>query len=261
MKKTILSLLACTSMAAAANAQGLLIYGSLEYNTNNVRDINNTQGANTYTRRTLNNRLSFNPGIGYMFNEHMAIGLQASAYGTKLHHDDDVPGSMDDNYRTSGVQVGPFIRFTKMMGENFYSFVQAEAGYTHGQTKTETQGSNYDPKDSYDGLRGNMFPSAGIKITPCMSLAINFGGVSYDYQKWDLDNGPNGQSGDQDNQKISNFNVNFGQQVNFTAQWILGGSHHRSGNMRPMDDTRRMDTDDDADDKNNSRRRRSNDDE
>ena len=260
MKKVLLSMLACSAIGAAANAQGLLVYGSIGYTTNNTRDIDNAGGSGTptYTDRTLYNFLDFSPGIGYMINDNLAVGIQLNAIGSKLHTDSDVPGSFDTDVRGFAIGGGPFVRATKNMGEHFYTFTQATVSYLNGRTKFESSapGVTYDPVDRYDGVRGSIIPAVGVKITPIMSIAVSFGGLQYDYTKTKFDVGQNPPAGLESTSKTSNFGVNFGQQAHLTAQWMFGSSR-RSGNAQPGDDMRRMNTDDD--DNGGTRRRRSRD--
>ena len=277
MKKVLLSMLACAALGTAANAQGLLIYGSLGYSTTNNRDIVTLQGTPTTTGRTLNNSLNFSPGIGYMINDMLAVGIELNAIGNKYHYDFDVAGNYDYDVRNFAIGGGPFVRVTKNIGEHFYTFTQATVSYLNGRTKYENSapGVTYDPVNRYDGINGTLYPSVGIKITPCMSVAASFGGVQYTYRKDRVDprgfgivdpntgvvtgTAPTGNQSDEFTQKYSSFGVNFGQTAFITAQWMLGG-HHRTGNAHPGDDTRRMKMDDEDDNDNGgSRRRRSRD--
>jgi|GEM_PF-450725 len=259
MKKVFLSLLACGSIAAA-NAQGVLVFGDVGY-TSHTHGTESVFPGLTDKVEVKDGQFSFNPGIGYMINRNIAVGVQIRGTGTRTMYTSNDTSFYEHTDRGFDLVVGPFFRYTMPINQTFFTYTQVSVGYKFGTFKYETEPTDY--TDKYNGFAAELYPAVGVNVTPCMALAISFGGLSYDRYKWDNDLGPSIPSGFESHDTYSNFNFNFGQQMHLTVQWTFGNKAKARGNRAPGDDYRemRMDRDDRNEDRNDNRRRRNNDEE
>lgn len=220
MKKLILSLLACGSIAAA-NAQtgSVLVYGNVGL----------TSESNADDSKALN--WSINPGVGYQFNHDWTAGLYLNYAneGTKA----GTTGAVW--MRTNEMQVGAFARYTKNLNRIFSVFGQLNAGWVHGNATLDGEvidGSRY------NGFAIGFAPSVAANIHNGWALTLSLGGISYK------------TSTIEDAENSSNmFNVNFAQTMVWGIQKNIGGHNHRihrePGSDRHMKNYR----DDDGDEK------------
>lgn len=250
MKKVVLSLLACGALATA-NAQGILVFGDVGYNAHTEGHENSFGGASV-TGETKTSNFSFNPGIGYMINEHMAVGVEVRGTGTRVMHTSNVPGVKDQTDRGFDLTVGPFFRYTMPINKTFFTYTHLSVGYKMGTFKYEAPMQDF--TDEYNGFGAQLYPAIGANVTPRMALAFSIGGISYDRYKWDIEQPNTTPAGVEEHKTYSNFNLNVGQQMNLTIQWKFGGMSKARGNRAPGDDYRNMPID-------REDRRRSNDDE
>lgn len=250
MKKVVLSLLACGAIATA-NAQGLLVFGDVGYNSQS-RGEESTFGGITGTNEVKTSVFSFNPGIGYMINQNMAVGVQVKGSGTRVLTTSDAIGAVDRTDRGMDLLVGPFFRYSMPINQTFFTYTQVNVGYLTGTWKREEADQDY--TDEYNGFGAELYPAVGVKVTPCMALAMSFGGIGYNRYKWDNELSKISPAGAESNSTASNFDFNFGQQMNLTIQWTFGNKSKARGRRAPGDDYRNMPIDQDD-------RRRSNDDE
>lgn len=217
MKKLLLSLLACgTVVAAQAQAGSILVFGDLGIHTT------------ADTAKEPNRTFAFNitPGVGYQFNKNWTAGIF-------LHYDvvNFKPGgtpSIKSGERTYG--GGLFGRYSCPIGEHFFIFGQAQAGYFSSRATLDGEGVDHTGES---GFGVALFPAVGVNVCHGFALNFGFGGVSYLNQRHeDSDNG------------YSNFDLTFGQQFNLGISKNFGGKKMK-GHHGMMDDTRHVDANDD----------------
>lgn len=250
MKKVFLSMLACGALATA-NAQGLLVFGDVGYNSHS----NGTESVfpgGTDKMEVKDATFSFSPGIGYMINRNMAVGVQIKGAGMRTMYTSSDTSFYEHTDRGFDLTVGPFFRYTMPINQTFFTYTHVAVGYKMGTFKYETKPQDFTNK--YNGFGAELYPAVGVNVTHCMALALSFGGISYDRYKWDNEMPKGTPAGYESNNTHSHFNFNFGQQMNLTVQWTLGNKSKASGNRAPGDDYRDMPVD-------RNDRRRSNDDE
>ena len=256
MKKTILTL-AVLASAAAANAQRMgdvFVYGNVGYNFS--RPSNSTTfsaGSTSVTNDdvTKYQSASVSPGIGYQFSDNWGVGINLSYQLNKTDQKSTVsgtPGATTGNTdKTTTFYAGPFIRYTKHMGEHFFVFGQFNASYLHGENtgSTTTGGVTVDnPQTKYNGFDVTINPGVGINVSPCLAIVGSWGSLGYQHYKYsDPSFVPAGTSFDN---KYDQFGLDLGR-LTLGVQVNFGGHGHmmHKGHHGMMDDTRRMDSNDD----------------
>lgn len=236
MKKVFLSLLACGSIAAA-NAQGILLFGDVGYHSS-TRGEEMTMAGTTAKEEIKTGIFSFNPGIGYMINQNMAVGIQVKGSGTRVLHTNNLPGSTDRTDRGFDLLVGPFFRYTMPINPTFFTYTQVNVGYLTGTYKREEPDQDY--TDKYNGFGASLYPAVGMNVTRCMALSFSFGGLGYDRLKWDNELPKGTPAGVESHSTRSNFDFDFGRQFNLTVQWTFGNKSKARGHRAPGDDYREM---------------------
>ena len=123
MKRVLIAAIALASFTQVANAQAgsILLYGDLNVSTGK------TAGESSYSS------LSINPGVGYQFNDNWTAGLQFGIGSTS-----DEIGTTGNKDKTSEFNVGPFIRYTKKLGDIEYQ-VLSPANYLCEDINEEDQ--------------------------------------------------------------------------------------------------------------------------
>lgn len=237
MKKIVLSLMAVCGTMAAANAQGILVFGDVGYNSNSMGNESVAPGLSV-TDEVKTSVFSFSPGIGYMINQNMAVGIQVKGAGTRILHTTDIPGSVDRTDRGFDLMVGPFFRYSMPINQTFFSYTQINVGYLTGTYKREEPTQDF--TDKYNGFGAELYPAIGINVTPKMALSMSIGGIGYNRLKWDNELPKGTPAGFESHNTESNFDFNFGQQMNLTVQWTFGGKSKSRANRAPGDDYRDM---------------------
>jgi opacity protein-like surface antigen len=269
MKKLILSLLVASS-AASAFAQtdltgGILLYGTGGYSSSRGSDRTEVGGVGLTTDRPRVRNFIVAPGIGFNVNNHISVGLNLGYVGGKTNFDASGLDVGDvEELKTREFSIGPFVRYTQMLGEHFFVFGQLNASYLNGRSENDLFQVSRSEEDRWNGFSASYFPAVGIMFSKDAALSFNIGGVGYTYRKYDLDNG--GIPNVENTAKESDFAISIGQQFNLGIQKYIGcgrGNHRMKGHREMMDDTRMMDTKDEEEESDMPKRksRRSNNDE
>lgn len=232
MKKLILSLLACGSIAAAnAQAGSWLLYGQAAINAT-------SNDENAATSNTINWKVT--PGLGYQFDNHWTLGLYATYMngGSKAN----TAGAIWE--RTNDWETGVFVRYTENLNKIFAVYGQFNGGFAHGNT---TWDGKVVTNSRYNGFALQFTPAITVNVHKGLAMVFNIGGIGYANQAYENTNNSNGQ-----------FNVSFGQQFSWGIQKNFGGHnrriHREPGTDRHMKNWR----DDDGDSPRKSRKARSN---
>lgn len=258
MKKAILALLACGTVWSAGaqmhmmhdqnkenggGRPGLLVYGDLMYNQTRGNNDRTVGGITTNTDAPTMHMFRVSPGIGYSFNNNLAVGIDFTYQGTKTDINLPTGGTGMTEDRTREIGVGPFIRHSVLIGEHFFAYHQLTFNYINGRNRRDFR-TTPNQEDTYDGVSASLMPALGVRITPMIGLAFGFGGISYRYTKTNDFSAP----GTSSETKASEINVTLGRQFNLTLQRYCNWGHkkHGKGHRMPMDDARRMDMSDDA---------------
>lgn len=172
MKKAIL--LVCglfVAVAVQAQDKKMWLSGTLGINSVNP----NVDGDTKISTMT------FGPQFGYMINENIAIGLNVGLSNTKTTEGFESVGDIDgdgfedglayDEKTESQVLVGPFVRYYKMIGDNFGLYGELNIGIGSGTT-------------SWDGVS---FGGNEVEVDDVKFSTLNVG-VGPGFQYWFNDN-------------------------------------------------------------------------
>lgn len=198
MKKLILSLLACGSIAAAnAQAGSTLLYGNV--------GISNTSNADNSKAMSWN----VSPGVGYQFDNHWTAGIYVDYRNVRTN--DGTTGAKWMG--TNNYELGLFARYTHNLNRIFSLYGQLNAGFTHGNETLD--GS------TVTNTRSNGF---AIGFTPVIAanihngLALNFGIGGIGYTTSTMEHSSN---------STNTFNFTFGHMMNIGISKNFGGHNHR----------------------------------
>lgn len=153
MKKVILGLLFILAGMAGVQAQRntLLIYGNVNI------------GSGTVGSTSINN-YTIAPGIGYQWNDNWTGGINLTNGGSS---------ATTTSGKTSGLSVGPFIRYTQPLGGIFAIYGQFNANFLSGKANAIT----------YSGFESTLFPAIGVNLKNSFALNFTFGSLSFTSQK------------------------------------------------------------------------------
>jgi len=123
MKKS-LAIFSICALALSAQAQDnkWWVQGGMSFES--VSTGENTTGLN----------LGFSPGVGYMLNENLAVGLQLGLNGSSSETE-----ALGITNKTSNNSFGatPFVRYYKWIGDNFGLYGQFDVAFASGTQKVE----------------------------------------------------------------------------------------------------------------------------
>lgn len=255
MKKLILAALVSGSFSAAYAQPSILLYGMGEYSSSRSTQTNKIGSVTTTSEDRL---ISYTiaPGIGINLSEHLAVGIEISYQGSKFNPDTSFGGSGAYEIKNRDLGVGPFVRYTRPVGEHFFVYGQFTARYLNGRNTEyfKTGSTSTSQEDRYSGFNADLYPAFGIRVTRSCALTFGFGGLGYDYRKYDFFVPAGAPAGTESTGKTNNFQVTFGQQFNVGVQKTFGGRQRAKGHRQPMDDTRDLNgSDEDESSKKKSR--------
>lgn len=183
MKKIMLMLaLAVTGMANAQEGT-ILVGGNVGFSSDKVGD-------------NKSNSFEFSPTVGYQFNENMTVGLQTSILGSK-----EEQGTTE--YKTNGLKIGAFYRYSKPLSELFSIYADVSAGYQTVKAETTMTGLPTTSVKS-NGFYAGITPALFINMKNSFGLNFSIGGINYGSLKTDTT----------PEVKSSGFDFNFGKTVN-----------------------------------------------
>ncbi len=202
MKKLILSLLACGTIAAAnAQAGSWLLYGQAGITASSF------DGATSTTANAINWYAT--PGLGYQFDNHWTLGL----YANYNNAGSKAVGVGMPWVRTNDWGTGVFVRYTENLNKIFSVFGQFNGGFIHGNT---TLDGKVVTNSRYNGFSLSVAPFIAANIHKGLALNFGFGGLSYANTAYENQNNSNGT-----------FAVSFGSQWNFGISKNFGGRNRR----------------------------------
>ena len=200
MKKTVLILALAITGFANAQKGTILLMGSAGFESSK-----SDFGPSEDTE----NMFTFSPKVGYQFNDNWTVGVEASVGGSKSESTDfnGASGNFEStSVKNTGIKVGPFVRYTKVLSETFSAYVDMGAGIQSGKVTNEIQTvpfGTFSTTTKGDGVYVGITPAIFINVKKNFGLNFSIGGLGYET----LNVGNNG--GDN-----SRFYLNFGQTVN-----------------------------------------------
>lgn len=245
MKKLLLAI-AAVSIFATADAQKNTF---LKYGTGHIYSEKNDNG-NGNESRTFN--WSINPGVGYQFTDNITLGIQGGYWST--FNEDRTANPTNTQWTRVATeyrewQIGAFFRYTHYLSQRFFMFGQIDLSYVAGQDILENEvrtidfvnnrideSVNYN-YDYYNGFQAFYTPMIGIFVHDGLALNFGIGNIGYRYTTYEAPT----------TRESSNFVFNIGNQFNFGISKNIK-CKHRTGNVKPGDDLRRLRMDDNDDD-------------
>jgi hypothetical protein len=188
MKKVLLVVaLACAGIANAQKGT-VLVQGSVQFD-------HSKNSGNGYENKSTTSTLS--PQVGYQFNDHWTAGILAT-FGFSKSTSTTEPESSES--KTTEIDPGVFLRYTKKLNETFSVYGELESGYTY----LKSTNNNMDGIDSVDftsqsnGYFIQVNPAIYLNVWKNLGVNFNIGGISY------------GSSKNDDN-KRSGLDITFGR--------------------------------------------------
>ncbi|MBC7937772.1 MAG: porin family protein [Rhizobacter sp.] len=191
MKKLFtLSLLMASFFASKAQSGSVLVGGDVSYT--------NSKSPNPGGDYKANN-LSFNPYIGYQFNDNWTAGVVAGVLTSKQEQG-------PSEQKNTSFNAGPFVRYTKTLSDIFTLYGQLEGRFGSGKLKNNgtTLGEN-------TSTAVTLFPAAFINLKNNFGLNFNFGGIGYESFK------PEG------GESSNTFGISFGKVATIGISKNFGG--------------------------------------
>ncbi len=206
------------AIATTVNAQkgGILLGGSIGVNSSNSTDEYEDEYGDTYEEATRTMSVNFSPAIGYNISDKFMAGLWFDIVSGKTTYEET--GDPDAESKSMGVGIGPFVRFTKNMGDIFSLYGQANIGFRFGHSTFDDGGGGDEEKTTSGGFVFNLFPAIGVNCGSGWALNFSFGGLGFDSMV--------SQPDDSDSDATytdSHFNFGFNPQLNAGVSKTFGG--------------------------------------
>jgi hypothetical protein len=149
MKKILFSaMLAFAGIAAHAQSNSILVYGSI--------GINNSKSATDLKSKNF----SFSPAVGYQWNDHWTGGVNLKTESWKI-------GS--PQVKTTSFGAGPFVRYAYPLSNIFAVYGQLNTNFLAGKTAGVKS----------TGFESTLFPAIGVNLKNGFALNLNFGSLSF----------------------------------------------------------------------------------
>ncbi len=194
MKKLVVVAILFAGLTQAANAQkgSILLYGNIDAGSNKDNNVSST-----------NSSFDFNPGVGYQFSNNWTAGLQLAIGSSKY---DNGSGTVTKN---SNFNVGPFLRYSKSLGDIFSVYGQLNVDYL--SSKVQNTVSSITTSVTTSGVMAGIVPAISVNVHKGLALNFNVGGLSYQTTKASSA------------KSVDKFVFNFGQQVGIGISKNFGG--------------------------------------
>ncbi|MDI9320206.1 MAG: hypothetical protein QM530_06975 [Phycisphaerales bacterium] len=206
MKKLLLSILACGTIAAAnAQAGSWLLFGQAAVHSTSNDELGGT------TTPPVSNTVHWmaTPGVGYQFDNHFTLGMYAGYENGGYK----AVGTGQPWMRTNDWQAGVFVRYTENLNKIFSVFGQLNTGFIHGNS---TQDGKVEDNSRYNGFEIRFNPFIAVNVHKGLALNFGIGGIEYNNKGYENRNNANGS-----------FDLTFGQQFSWGISKNFGGHNRR----------------------------------
>jgi hypothetical protein len=219
MKKSFSILLLCAT-ASIAHAQSpikagtVALGGSINY-SHNGEEVNSSSGSSSYTSNSRNNTLTLSPELSYFVADNLSVGINANYIIQEASYKNS--GSSTTSYRDyTSLRVGPFVRYYKMLNDQFGFTGTLGAGYEHDSQP----GVNFNSPDiKANGFYAALTPGIIFLPIPKFGLGASIGGLGY--SRLDVKPASGTPSGYSD--VASTFSASFGlAQLTFSGTYFFG---------------------------------------
>lgn len=197
MKKSLLIAVLAFSGFATAQKGTILVAGSIGFSSEKTTMANDDESKN--------NLFYVAPKVGYQFHENWTVGISGGV-GFSKDEDTEITGLTDvtTETKTTYIQVGPFLRYSKNISEIFGFFTDLDLGYQSEKTSFDSSMAFFPIPDlKGNGFYGQITPAIFINVKKNFGLNVSFGGLGFNSINYDNNGGDH-----------SEFGINFGQTVN-----------------------------------------------
>ncbi len=221
MKKSFSIFLLCAT-ASIAHAQSpikagtVALGGSINYSHNGEESSSNSNyGYGSYSSSFSNNILSISPEVSYFVVDNLSVGV-ALTYNTQEINVKSSPGTSGNSSRSAtGVRVGPFVRYYRMLNDQFGFTGTLGGGYEHDTQPGSTSAS---AATKSDGFYAALTPGIIFLPIPKLGIGASIGGLGYTR----LNVKPDGSANNYTN-TTSAFGASFGlAQLTFSGTYFFG---------------------------------------
>ncbi|TGE14933.1 autotransporter outer membrane beta-barrel domain-containing protein [Hymenobacter elongatus] len=165
---------------AQTTAGTVLLGGSFGFASGTTK---NTSSFSTSAQETKSSSYSLAPRVGYFLADNLAVGLQLDFSRSKSKYTSAaVPNQSAYNTESTstGYQIGPFVRYYKMLGDKAGFYGQLMAGYSRseGESTTETPFALHSEQKS-KGYYASFTPGFVFFPTDKLGLEVSVGNLGY----------------------------------------------------------------------------------
>lgn len=213
-------LLFCT--AASAQKGGILLGGNFGVNTVS-HDYIDEIGSGiklTLTDKTVTG--VFSPVLGYGITDNLIIGLEIGVTSIK-ETEEEYDFILDEINKieviTTSLNAGPFVRYTKSLGDVFSVYGQGVISIISGKSETKYPGVADKYIEKLSGFGARVFPAVSANIGSGWAINFSFGNLSFTSTKTEPD--------DKDEKwehKYSTLDISFNPQANIGVSKTFGGT-------------------------------------
>jgi long-subunit fatty acid transport protein len=225
MKKSFSILLVCAT-AQLAHAQSpikagtVALGGSINYSHSGEETSSNSNyGYGSYSSSYSNNALSVSPEASYFVADNLSVGVSLN-YSIQETAFKSTPSSSGTTYRdATSFRVGPFVRYYKMLNDQFGFTGTLGGGYEHDtQPAQSSNASTFTLKSN--GFYAALTPGIIFLPIPKLGIGASIGGLGY--TRFDIT-----QEGNNNNNNYtdtaSTFGASFGlAQLTFSGTYFFG---------------------------------------
>ena len=188
MKKVFLIFTLTLFSIVNAQKRTVLVAGSVGYD--NIKLSNSTTD---YKNNTLNLSLK----IGYQFSNNLTFGIESTISNTNSEMKGKVAEATSSDSKGSGLNIGPFLRYSKSLGGIFFAYSDLGLGII-SEKNTYSDSPDFPNK----GIYAYITPALAINIKKGFCLNFSLGGLGYKSTK----------DGQVEVETRHTFYFNFGQQ-------------------------------------------------
>ncbi|UOQ54205.1 autotransporter outer membrane beta-barrel domain-containing protein [Hymenobacter cellulosivorans] len=139
-----------------------------------------TASYQSQTGHSESTSFSLSPRAGYFLADNLVLGLITAYNHSRSESEGFDNVGIKNTYTTkgNGYQLGPFVRYYKMLGEKAGFFGQLEAGYSRSSGESEDNNASLSTRKNR-GYYGLLTPGFAYFPTPKLGLEITLGNVGY----------------------------------------------------------------------------------
>jgi len=191
--------------------------GSINYAHNGEAISSSSGGYGSYSSDVSSNTLALSPSVSYFVADNLSIGLDLSytVQETSLKY---LGSSATSTRKANSLRVGPFVRYYKMLNDQFGFTGTLGAGYQHSSQPSGTSATSQTTLKA-DGFYTALTPGLIFLPIPKLGIGATIGGLGYSRLNMKPEGNNNGNFSD----VASTFGASFGlDQLTFSGTYFFG---------------------------------------